>query len=97
VRDKMDRSYEDYLNIYRKDIASICVLACKNHSDSKMEYEDLYQEATIKLFDIFQKGKAVFKSYTLKSIKNHVRDLFRKDRQDLLSRAKSIGLIVSIL
>jgi DNA-directed RNA polymerase specialized sigma24 family protein len=93
----MDKSYEDYLNIYRKDIASICVLACKNHGNSKIEYEDLYQEATIKLFDIFQKGKAVFKSYTLKSIKNHIKKIYRKDRQDLLSRAKSIGLIVSIL
>lgn len=89
--------YDDYLNIYKKDISNICVLACKNHSDSKVEYEDLYQEATIKLFDIFQKDKAMFKSYTLKSIDNHISNLYRKDRQDLLSRAKSIGLIVSIL
>ncbi len=87
-------NYEDYLNIYKKEIFNICKLECKNHSKSKIEYEDLYQEATIKLFDIFSKDKAMFKSYTLKSIRNHIRDLYRKENKDLLSKSQSIGLIV---
>lgn len=87
-------NYQDYLNIYKKDISDICKLECKNHSKSKIEYEDLYQEATIKLFDIFQKDKAMFKSYTLKSIKNHIKNLYRSEGKDLLSRSQSIGLII---
>ena len=86
--------YEDYLNIYKKDISKICVLACKNHSHSKIEYEDLYQEATIKLLYIFRKNKAMFKSYTLESIENHIKDIFRKEKQDPSSMAKAIGLIL---
>ena len=88
------KKYEDYLNIYKKDISDICKLECKNHSKSKIEYEDLFQEATIKLFEIFQSNKAMFKSYTLKSITNRIKNLYRKENKDLLSKSQSIGLIV---
>lgn len=64
------KSFDDYFNIEKVAISKLCLWFSKR-SCYRIEYEDLFSEASLKLFELYQQGKTD-KNYTQVSIKNHL-------------------------
>jgi hypothetical protein len=80
-------SFDDYFNIEKTAISKLCMWFNK-HSCYRIEYEDLFSEASLKLFELYQRGKTD-KNYTLTSIKNH---LARYVSKNSLGQEVAVGL-----
>ena len=63
-------SFNDYFNIEKKQIAKLC-LWFTNHTSYRIEYDDLFSEASLKLFELYRAGNTD-KNFTFTSIKNHL-------------------------
>lgn len=83
---------DDLLAKYDNDIKILCHKIIKSKSPTKMEFEDLYQEATIKLWQLSNDDKFNInnKSKVMIAIKNRLIDCFRRFEKDPLSKAISI-------
>ena len=64
------KSFNDYFNIEKATISKLCLWFNKR-SCYRIEYEDLFSEASLKLFQLYQQGKTD-KNYIMVSIKNHL-------------------------
>lgn len=60
-----------------------------NHSNYRIEYDDLFSEAQLKLWELYRDGKTD-KNFIFISIKNHLIDYIRKNS---VGREFSKGLI----
>ncbi len=81
------------INEYDRHIKAICRKFTEAHKCYKIEFDDLYQEAYLKLLTMPQDKH---KSYILRSIINHLIDYCRKWNANLLSEAISINDIYKI-
>lgn len=82
-----NKTFEDYFYIYKKDIYSLAkesykVIYAKTDGTSVTDLDDLVQVASLKLYDLYNAGKAKFTNYTLTSIRNalnnKVRDVLKQ-------------------
>lgn len=80
------------LDKYGNSITGLCNAFIKSKSPTKMEFEDLYQEATIKLWQLSKDNKFNIdnKSKVMIAIKNRLIDCFRRFEKDPLAKAISI-------
>ncbi len=74
-------SFEHYLNAHKKSIQIICS-GYEAQTTYRIEYEDLYQEAMLKLFELYTNGKPLDINYSLKAIKHRIIDYIRKNSKD---------------
>ena len=77
-----NKTFEDYFYIYKKDIYSLAkesykVIYAKTDGTSITDLDDLVQVASLKLYDLYNTGKAKFTNYTLTSIKNALNNKVR--------------------
>jgi len=72
------KDFEYYFNILKKDISKIC-LGLNKGTGSEIEYKDLFQEASIKLFYLYNGNIPPIKNYLLTAIKHHLIDYIRKN------------------
>ena len=77
-----NKTFEDYFYIYKKDIyflakESYKVIYAKTDGTSITDLDDLVQVASLKLYDLYNTGKAKFTNYTLTSIKNALNNKVR--------------------
>ena len=88
-----DIDMEVLLYKYRNSISKLCNAFLKSKSPTKMEYDDLYQEAIIKLWELSLNNKFDInnKSKVMIAIKNKLIDCFRRFERDPLSKAISIN------
>jgi len=49
-----------------------------------IEYEDLYQEAIIRLFELYSGDKPIDVNYSLKAVKHRIIDYIRKNSKDAM-------------
>jgi RNA polymerase sigma factor (sigma-70 family) len=71
------KTFDDWLNICKVDIARIC----KKYSgkiNSSYDYDDLFQEASITLWKLFEAGNIKGKNYALTIIERRLIDYIRK-------------------
>lgn len=78
-----NKTFEDYFYIYKKDIYSLAkesykVIYAKTDGTSITDLDDLVQVASLKLYDLYNTGKAKFTNYTLISIKNALNNKVRE-------------------
>ena len=69
-------SFNDYFNTLKKQISKIC-LEFDISTNYRVEYDDLFQEASLKLFQIYKNKKPLDINYSLKAIKNHLLDYIK--------------------
>jgi DNA-directed RNA polymerase specialized sigma24 family protein len=93
VKMPIDINIEILLYKYRNGISKLCNAFIKSKSPTKMEYEDLFQEAIIKLWELSINNKFDIndKSKVMIAIKNRLIDCFRRFEKDPLSEAISIN------
>jgi DNA-directed RNA polymerase specialized sigma24 family protein len=72
------KNFKDYLNVHKRNIQIICS-SIDSTTDYKIEYEDLYQEAILKLLDNYMNGKPTDVNFTKRSIKNHLINYVKKN------------------
>jgi len=77
------KTFGDYFNTVKRDIQIICS-SINATSDYRTEYQDLYQEATLKLLEIYKNGKPLDVNYVGKSIKNHLLKYAIKNSRDAI-------------
>jgi len=75
------------INVYDKKIKTICSRFANQHKQNKIEYDDLYQEAYIKLLQLDTNKP---EEYILRCIVNHLINYIHKWNNDPLSTAISI-------
>ena len=92
VKMPIDINMEVLLYKYGNSISKLCHALIKKKSPTKMEYDDLYQEASIKLWELSINNKFDInsKSKVMVAIKNRLIDCFRRSEKDPLSKAISI-------
>ena len=83
------KSFEHYLNARKKQVAKMC-LGFDRITDYRIEYDDLFQEASLKLFEIYKNNRPLDINFSLKIIRDHLIDYIRKNNRD---RAISKGLL----
>ena len=74
-------SFNDYFNTLKKQIVKIC-LEFNKSTDYRIEYDDLFQEASLKLFEIYKERKPLDVNYSLKAVKNHLINYIKKNSKD---------------
>jgi len=76
---------------YKKDIMQLCKSVSNNTNNYRIEFEDLMQEANLKLWQLFKNHLFIDdKSKTLIAIKNHLLDYVRLCKKDALYDAISL-------
>lgn len=83
MRGKNLKSFEHYLNANKKIINTIC-LSIDLTTDNRIEYDDLYQEAVLKLFENYVGEKPLNINFTRKCIRNHLINYVKKNIKDKL-------------
>jgi DNA-directed RNA polymerase specialized sigma24 family protein len=79
------------LNVYDKPIKTICQRFAQAHKNYKIEYDDLYQEAYLKLIQL---DLTKPKHFILKSVVNHLINYCKKWHKDPLTEAISINDLI---
>jgi len=77
---KKFKSFNDYYNTLKKQIGTIC-LSIEIQTDNNIEYEDLFQEAASKLFELYKNKKSTDVRYSLISVKNHLDNFVRETKE----------------
>jgi DNA-directed RNA polymerase specialized sigma24 family protein len=85
-------SFEHYFNANKKNIQLICSSIC-TRTDHRIEYEDLYQEAILKLLQNYKDNKPLDINYTLRSIINHLKDYLKKNLKGKKGKPISIEMV----
>lgn len=76
---------------YKDDIVKLCKSIENNIGNHRIEQDDLFQEASIKLWQLTQDNIYINnKSKVLISIKNHLLDYIKSFKKDALYNAVSI-------
>ena len=70
-------SFEHYLNAHKNNIRIIC-LGIEARTDYRVEYDDLYQEAVLKLFILYENNKPLNVNLTKQCIRNCLIDYKRR-------------------
>ncbi len=66
---KQFSNFNSYFNTLRKQIKKICIKYYRS-TNNRIEYDDLFQEASLKLFEIYKEGKPLDINYSLEAVKN---------------------------
>lgn len=77
-RHKEDLSFDDFLNAYKKIIQGLCEYYCYKDKTNKVEYDDLYQEACLKLFEVYKDIDSYNTNFIKAIIKNHIINYIQK-------------------
>lgn len=81
-------SIEELIKQYRYDINKIIKSYLDKYPNSKLEYDNLYQEATIKLWQLSLKHN-LNSNFVLRCINNAIKDYIRYWNKDMASNADS--------
>jgi len=87
---KKESTFEEFLESHKRTIEYLCRKYSIKDNTKRIEYDDLYQEACIKLFEIYKSDNDICKRYIKVSIKNCLIDYIRKNNR---LKEVSIGLI----
>jgi len=71
-------SFDDFFNMRKNQIAKMCI-GFNNVTNSHIEYEDLFQEASLKLFEIYEGDKPLDVNFTLKIVRDHLINYVKKN------------------
>ena len=83
------QSFNDFFNARKKQISEIC-LELDKKTNYRIEYEDLFQEASLKLFQIYKNKRPLDINYSLRAIRNHLLDYIKLCKKDALYGAVSL-------
>ncbi len=75
------QSFNDFFNARKKQIAKIC-LEFDKITNHRIEYDDLFQEASLKLFEIYKDKKSLDINYSLRTVKNHLINYIKKNSKE---------------
>jgi DNA-directed RNA polymerase specialized sigma24 family protein len=70
------KDFNDYFNTLKVKVAEICRDLDKK-TDYNIEYDDLFQEASLKLFKIYTENRPLNINYSLKAVRNSLIDYIR--------------------
>ena len=84
--------FNDYFNTLKKRISKICSELDKK-TNYKIEYDDLFQEASLKLFELYKNKRPLDINYSLKAIKNHLLDYIKLCKKDAIYDSDSLDEI----
>jgi hypothetical protein len=83
------QSFDDYYNSLKKQICQLCA-NIDEKTNHRIEYEDLFMEAALKLLQIYRSGKPTDVNYSIRAVKNCLLDYVHKNsNEDVIS----IGLM----
>ena len=88
-----DPTYNDYLKEYESTINEVCNYYCNRDNSNRIEFDDLYQEASLKLLEIYKDIEIGKVKLIKKIIKNHLVDYIRNWTKDSIYKAENIGLL----
>lgn len=71
-------SFDDFFNMRKNQIAKMCI-GFNDTTNNHIEYEDLFQEASLKLFELYQNKKPLDVNFTLRTVRNHLIDYVKKN------------------
>jgi group I intron endonuclease len=97
IKFKMDRmSFEELLKLFNKDIDKLCTCICYGTKPHKVEVDDLKQEASIKLWELFKGKKHIDKNknYIMFAIKNCLLSYIRHEKRNPLTIAVSLDALL---
>lgn len=72
------KSFEHYFNTHKRYIQIVCT-SLNTLTDYKIEYEDLYQEATLKLIEMYKNKEPLDINFTRKVTRDHLINYIRKN------------------
>jgi len=76
---------------YKVNIKQLCKSIENNIANPRIEYDDLFQEASLKLWQLIEKpGFKNNKSWIMIALKNHLLDYIKSFKKDALYEAESI-------
>ena len=88
------KTFEDYLNIYKRNIALICDSLCIQVNNPKIEFDELFQKGQIILWRVFENKKANLTNYVTRSIKLGLVNYIERQLKKPLMSAKSLDEIL---
>jgi len=77
--EKVFLNFNDYFNTLKKQMAKIC-LGFNRITNYRIEYEDLFQEASLKLFEIYKDKKPLDINFSLKIVRDHLINYIKKNK-----------------
>jgi len=74
-KEGLQMKFEDYFNIYKKQISNLCISLCTECCNKRIEHDDLFQMASICLLGIFNKNYdgIISERYVLKSVRRYLK------------------------
>jgi len=86
------QSFNDFFNARKKQISEICQQLDKT-TNYRIEYDDLFQEASLKLFHIYKNNKPLDINYSLRAVRNHLLNYIKLCQKDVIYEAFSLDEI----
>ena len=86
------QSFDDLFNARKKQITKIC-LELDKKTNYRIEYDDLFQEASLKLFQMYKNKKPLDVNYSLRAIRNHLLDYIKLCQRDAIYDSDSLDEI----
>jgi DNA-directed RNA polymerase specialized sigma24 family protein len=80
---KKFKTFDDYLNTLRKQVRVIC-FSYVAQTTHRIEYGDLYQEAIIRLFELYSSDLPLDVNYSLKAVKHRLVNYIKKNSRDAM-------------
>ena len=71
------KTFNDYLNTLKNNIQIIC-FGIDARTDNRIEYDDLFQEAVLKLLQIYKNNEPLDVNFSKKRIRDYLIDYVRK-------------------
>jgi len=93
IEGKILLSFNDYFNTLKKQIAKICQGLDKT-TNFRIEYDDLFQEASLKLFQIYKDKRPLDINYSLRAVRNHLLNYIKLCQKDLIYEAESLDEVI---
>ena len=85
-------SFNDYFNTLKKQISRVCSELDKK-TNYRIEYDDLFQEASLKLFQMYKNKKPLDVNYSLRAVKNHLLNYIKLCQRDIIYDSDSLDEI----
>ena len=86
------QSFDDLFNARKKQITKIC-LELDKKTNYRIEHDDLFQEASLKLFQIYKNKKPLDINYSLRAIRNHLLNYIKLCQRDAIYDSESLDEI----
>ena len=86
------QSFNDFFNARKKQISEICRELDKK-TNYRIEYDDLFQEASLKLFELYKNKKPLDVNYSLRAIRNHLLNYIKLCQKDAIYDSDSLDEI----